>query len=121
MLRLFLFLNFLTLSAFCESELYTGNKEIQKALNENMYEPNYFSMLLGLATVIVLVYLTAYVYQKLLNFKITKTDIPNKIEILSTTSLGQNKNLHIIKAENKKILIGSTQANITFIKDLEEN
>lgn len=115
-------LNLIACASFAASELYNQNEEIKEALNSNMYEPNYFSLFFGLFVVIFLVYLTSYVYQKLIKVKLTpeEKDIYD-IEILSTTSLGQNKSLHVIKTNGKCCLIGATQNNITFIKDIEEN
>ncbi len=114
-------LNLLTAASFAASELYAENEEIKQALNNNMYEPNYFSLFFGLFVVISLVYITSYVYQKLIKVKINQDDTDiYKIDILSTTSLGQNKSLHIIKANGKCMLIGATQNNITFIKDIED-
>ena len=108
-------------ASFAASELYAENEEIKQALNNNMYEPNYFSLFFGLFVVISLVYITSYVYQKLIKVKINQDDTDiYKIDILSTTSLGQNKSLHIIKANGKCMLIGATQNNITFIKDIED-
>ena len=123
MFKLFLItLNLLTYTCFAASELYNENEEIKQALNNNMYEPNYFSLFLGLFVVIGLVYITSYIYQKLVKIKITPEEIDMyNIEILSTKSLGQNKSLHIIKANGKCCLIGATQNNITFIKDIDEN
>ena len=113
-------LNLLMTASFAASELYAENEEIKQALNNNMYEPNYFSLFFGLFVVISLVYITSYVYQKLIKVKINQDDTDiYKIDILSTTSLGQNKSLHIIKANGKCMLIGATQNNITFIKDIE--
>lgn len=114
-------LNLLMTVSFAASELYAENEEIKQALNNNMYEPNYFSLFFGLFVVISLVYITSYVYQKLIKVKINQDDTDiYKIDILSTTSLGQNKSLHIIKANGKCMLIGATQNNITFIKDIED-
>ncbi len=114
-------LNLLMTASFAASELYAENEEIKQALNNNMYEPNYFSLFFGLFVVISLVYITSYVYQKLIKVKINQDDTDiYKIDILSTTSLGQNKSLHIIKANGKCMLIGATQNNITFIKDIED-
>lgn len=114
-------LNLLMTVSFAASELYAENEEIKQALNNNMYEPNYFSLFFGLFVVISLVYITSYVYQKLIKVKINQDDTDiYKIDILSTTSLGQNKSLHIIKANGKCMLIGATQNNITLIKDIED-
>lgn len=121
MLRVLFILNIFCLSAYAESELYSQNEELKTALAQNMYEPNYFSLLLGLFLVIGLIYLTGLVYQKLIKVKIDDSDdIINKIDIVSTTSLGQGKSLHIIKLNGVYSLIGATAQNITHIKDFTE-
>ncbi len=115
-------LNLLTYISYGASELYAENEEIKQALNNNMYEPNYFSLFFGLFVVIGLVYLTSYIYQKLIKVKVTPQETnPYNIEILSTTSLGQNKSLHVVKTNGKYCLIGATQNNITFLKDIEDS
>lgn len=98
------------------------NEDLSKVLGQNHYEPNYFSMIFGLIVVVALVYLTGIIYQKLLKIKLTDSafDI-SKIKILSTTSLGQNKAIHIIQVENQKLLIGSTPQSINLLKELSLN
>lgn len=120
MYRLFLFLNLITLSAYAQSELFSESEEL-KTLNQNIYEPNYFSLLFGLAFVIALIYITGIVYQKLIKVKLsTNEDETNRINIVSTTSLGQGKNLHIIKVNNSYSLIGATANNISHLKDFSK-
>ena len=121
MFRFFIVISLLSLKGFCESELYSHNEELKEVLNNHPYEPNYFSMLLGLVFVILLIYLTGIIYQKLTKIKLTDdTPKKNKIEIISTVSIGQGKNLHIINAGGKNILIGSTQNSISYIKDIDD-
>ena len=97
----------------------TGN-ELNEALAKNVYEPNYFSMILGLFVVVIMIYLTGYLYQKMTKINLKSNDeFINKAQIISTTSLGQGKSLHVIKIGEKSCLIGSTQNNITFLKDIE--
>ena len=43
----------------------------------------------------------------------------NKPHIISTTSIGQGRNLHIVKIGDEACMIGSTQNSITFIKDVK--
>lgn len=122
MKKIIVILNFLALKCFATSDLYAGNEEIKEVLQSNMYTPSYFKMFLGLAIVIGLIYLTGIIYQKLTKVRITNTETDiYKPEILSSTSLGQNKNLHVVKVMDEYILIGSTQYNITFLKNLNEN
>ncbi len=93
---------------------------LDTVLKNTTYEPNYFSLFLGLFLVIFLVYLTGYIYQKLIKLNTSKYDNfkNNKIEIISTTPLGQNKALHIIKINDEYSLIGASQNNISFLKDI---
>ena len=77
---------------------------------------------MGLFFVIGLVYLTGIVYQKLTKVKLNQeNNEQNKIQIVTTTSLGQNKTLHVIKINNEYSLIGATQNNISFLKDIKQN
>ena len=60
------------------------------------------------------------IYQKMTKINLKSNDeFINKAQIISTTSLGQGKSLHVIKIGEKSCLIGSTQNNITFLKDIE--
>ena len=111
-MRGFIFLLLLNLKTFAASPIYGDNSEI---LNSN-YEPNYLTLVFGLILVICLIYLVGLIYQKLIKVKLG--DIEETLTILNTLSLGQGKNLHIIKINSKYILIGATQNSITFLKDL---
>ena len=97
-------------------------KASQMLGNGGGYEPNYFSMIFGLFVVVCLIYLTGYIYQRLIkiNLKSENNEL-NNINIVSTTSLGQGRNLHIIKINGEYSLIGATQNNITHIKELKNN
>ena len=96
------------------------NEALASSLSKNTWEPSYPAMFFGLLLVVGLVYLTAFIYQKLLKVNLVSTaDKNNKAEIISTTQLGQNKNLHVIKVNDEYILIGSTQNSITYLKDID--
>ena len=119
MLRLFLVLNFLTVSAFCEEVISSENQEISKAINQISYEPNWFGLLFGLLMVIALIYFTGFIYQKMIKVNLSNRKLDDiRADILSTTSLGQGRNLHVVKVGDKNILIGATQNNITYIADV---
>lgn len=113
-------INFLLFSqVLAEEELQIG-EDINTVLNQNSFSPNYFGLFFGLFLVIGLIYLTGFIYQKLIKIKLSN-NLENNINIISTTSLGQGKNLHIIEIQNKYMLIASTQNNISFLKDLDDN
>lgn len=96
------------------------SEEIKETLSKNAYEPNYFSMILGLFLVIVLIYLTGFLYQKLMKVNIAPKDVEViKPQIISTTSLGQGGNLHVVKIGDDICLLGATQNNITYLKEIK--
>ena len=103
------------------SSLAYAEEDLYSSLNHTSYEPSYFGMLLGLILVIGLIYLTGIVYQKLTKIKFdNSTNDKYAIRIVSSASLGQNKNLYVIKIDNKVSLIGVTNSEISQIKDLGE-
>ena len=121
--KLFIIFCLVTSKAFCESELYKNNEEIKQVLNQNPYEPSYLTMILGLFMVIALVYLTGFIYQKLVKFnaKFVEKEDDNKnsleIKVVNCVSLGQNKYLHTIEHNGHNLLIASTPQNITLLKE----
>ena len=93
--------------------------DLYESLQQSHHEPSYFGMFMGLVVVIGLVYLTGIIYKKLTRIKLDNTtDDRYAINILSSASLGQNKNLFVIKIENKLSLIGVTNEQIVHIKEL---
>ncbi len=103
------------------SKVYAQD-ELSKSLSSSQYEPSYFGMIFGLFLVIGLIYLTGILYKKLSKIKLSdESDDKYDIQIVSSTSLGQNKNLFVVKIKSKCCLLGATQNNITLIKDLGED
>ena len=104
------------------SASFAQDEELSKALNNSNYEPSYIGMLFGLFLVIALVYLTGFIYKKLTKIKLESSgDDKYSIQVVTSTALGQNKNLFVVKVNNSYSLIGATQNNITYIKDLGED
>ena len=104
------------------SASYAQDEELSKALSHSNYEPSYFGMLFGLFIVIALVYVTGILYKKLTKIRLSSdSDDEFNIQVVTSTSLGQNKNLFVVKVKDKYSLIGATQNNITYIKDLGED
>ncbi len=104
---------------FAASDMYKQNEQIEN-LTKDMYEPNIFSMLFGLAVVIGLIYLTSYIYQKLVKIKLNN-DVDeeiNKMQIVNSLSLGQQKSLHIVKFNDEYSMISVCQNNINFLKNV---
>lgn len=101
--------------------------ELKQALKMPTYEPNFLSIAGALIFVICLIYVTGLIYTKLnvVGAQTVKKQLKNLdlscVRILSTTQLGQGRNLHVIEVNNKHLLIGSTNESVNLIKDLDEN
>ena len=114
-----LFFNLLMSVSFAQEALEKSD-EISKIVGQNVYEPNYFGMILGLFLVVAMIYITGFLYQKLTRANsFNQNNSLNKAQVISTTTIGQGRNLHVVKIGNSACLIGSTQSNITYIKDIE--
>lgn len=121
--------NLLLFSLFCliqpvlAMDSITSN--IKYALKRST-DGSYFSVLIALGVVVLLIYITGIIYAKLnvIGYKTLKKqykDIDDsKIIIRSTTQIGNNKTLHVIELAGKKMLIGVSNESINLIKDLDE-
>jgi len=79
----------------------------------------FYKMLQAVGIVVVLGVGAIYLSKKFLP-KITNP--PGKeIRIVETTHLGPRKSLHLIRAGNRDLLIGSTTEKITYLADITEN
>ncbi len=91
-----------------------------------MHETDVLRALLSLLIVIGLIYLTAWMYKKLNIFnssKLVKNDKSlnlNKFKVISTQSLGANKNLHVVEINGKYLVLGSTANSINLIKEFDK-
>lgn len=109
-------------NAFCFAD--EVGRELGASLKDTSNEPGIMSVIFSLVIVICLIYVTGLIYSKLnlVGAKTVKEQLKkhelSTVAILSTTQLGQNKNLHVIEVDNKKLLIGATAHSINLIKEL---
>ena len=88
------------------------------------HEPSIVSVAFSLLIVIVLIYITGIIYAKLnkTGFKVLNKSHSSfeksQIAVLSTTQLGNNKTLHVVELDGKRMLIGAATGAIQLIKDL---
>lgn len=114
-----------TLSTFAQDNPY-ANEQFQEVLKHDVYEPNYFTLIFGLAFVIFLIYITGFFYQKLIgiNSKINKKanliNDANKICVISSMPLGQGKNIYVTSINGKFLVLGATVNQITLLKEFEQ-
>lgn len=99
------------------------------AVTENLaqsvgQEPNFVSVAFSLLFVILLIYATGIIYAKLnkAGYKALKKHIADndasRVSVISTTPLGNNKTLHIVELDGKRMLLGASTNSIDLIKDL---
>lgn len=87
-------------------------------------EPSIISVVLSLVFVVLLIYVTGIVYAKLnkVGFKTLKRQqgdfAKSHVSVVSTTQLGNNKTLHVVELDGKRMLIGASASTIQLIKDL---
>lgn len=121
---MFVFLN--SMATFAMESPYSSS-EFQEVLKHDNYEPNYFTLIFGLIIVICLIYFTGYFYQKLIgvNSKLNKNangdDDFNKVKIISTTPLGQGKNIFVVEIKNKHLVLGATENQINLLKEFDKS
>ncbi len=102
-----------------------SSPEFSEVLKHDNYEPNYFTLVFGLIIVICLIYFTGYFYQKLIgvNSKINKktNDFNDlyKVDIISTTSLGQGKFIYVVEINGKCLVLGATENQINLLREFD--
>lgn len=102
----------------------TETENINTVLKSGGYEPNYFSIVLSLFFVILLIYVTGILYTKLNKVGVDtvkkefKNSLQDKPVILSTTPIGHDKTLQVVEIAGEKLLIGVSQNSVNLIKSL---
>ena len=87
-------------------------------------EPNIISVVFSLIFVILLIYCTGIIFTKLnkIGFRTMKKQqgefAKSQVSVVSTTALGNNKTLHVVELDGKRMLIGASSGAIQLIKDL---
>ena len=119
---IYIILSFILLNG--SSLALTETESISSALKSTNYEPNYFSIILSLLFVILLIYITGILYTKLnkVGVKSVKKEFREASDIkpvvLSTTPVGHDKTLQVIEIAGEKLLIGVSQHSVNLIKTL---
>ena len=113
------------ISAAQASSVSTTADSVSNNLTQSVgQEPNIISVLFSLFFVILLIYATGIIYAKMnkagiktLKRHIGDTD-DSRVSVISTTPLGNNKTLHVVELDGKRMLIGASANSIDLIKDL---
>ena len=113
------------ISAAQASSVSTTSDTVSNNITQTVgQEPNIMSVIFSLVFVIILIYATGIIYAKLNKAGINafKKHIgdsdSSKVSVISTTPLGNNKTLHVVELDGKRMLIGASTNSIDLIKDL---
>lgn len=88
------------------------------------HEPSIVSLIFSLIFVVLLIYAFAIICAKLnkLGYNTLKNQsgdfVKSHVSVVSTTHLGNNKTLHVVELDGKRMLIGASSGTIQLIKDL---
>ena len=90
-------------------------------------EPSILNILGSLMVVVLLIIISAILYAKfnkinperLLSGKFNSLD-KNKISILSSATLGNGQSIHLVKINNKKLVVGSCVNSVRLITELND-
>lgn len=105
----------------------------KSVLTHNNHEKEYkgpgiLSLIGSLSFVLLLIFILSKLYAKLFgintfNKNLTKINFKkdDKFNILTTCSLGQGRNLHLIEIKQKQFIIGSTANNISLLSEVKDN
>lgn len=98
-------------------------RQERKSSQKSLISP--VSVLANLITLIIIMLFLAWIYNKygkntLSKVMAAKSFNPDSINILSSASIGQGKYLHVIEVDKKRILIGATTTQITFLQTLSD-
>ena len=107
-----------------EASTITGTTEVLSASQSVGHEPSIISVVFSLLFVILLIYITGILYTKLnkVGYSTLKKQqgdfAKSQVSVVSTTQLGNNKTLHVVELDGKRMLIGASSSAIQLIKDL---
>lgn len=78
----------------------------------------YIQVIVNVLLVVMVVGVYLYVTLRVKSFKQSKN---KQLEIIAVMPLGSKEKIAIIRAENKKLLVGITNTNISILSDLGRN
>lgn len=101
--------------------------QMKVALKNTAVIPSISHVVISTFLMVVIIYLIAFLYQRLSAFNARKFAIIdekpisiNKMKIVNSLSLGANKALFIVEVNDKFLVLGSTNNNISLVKEFDK-
>ncbi len=112
--------------AYAVPEVLT--EPMKEMLKQSPAVPNMFNVVLSTLFMIIFIYVVAFVYQKLNAFNNKKFSENgekaynlNKLKVINCLALGAHKTLHIVEVNEKFLVLGSTQNQISLLKEFDKS
>ncbi|NGX52215.1 MAG: hypothetical protein KR126chlam5_00511 [Candidatus Anoxychlamydiales bacterium] len=83
------------------------------------YKPAFFKMLLILIGLIALIFLTFWIFRRLMKVRLTQANLTKNIKILEKRAISPKSLLYIVEIDGKKILISESNLEVRKIKELD--
>lgn len=101
-------------------------KTTKKSQPTEVATPSVLNLFTSLMVVLVLIFISAWLYNKIRGIDTSSllTGKPQrkdkfKFNLLTSLTLGQGKNIHIVEVNGKKLVIGSTANNINLLTEID--
>lgn len=102
-----------------------SNNQVTAKLKKTGTGSYFLRSLTGLSVVLLLIFVFAWLYAKfkginpsaILTGKFSEKDL-NRFNILSTSTLGQGKDIHLVEINGKQLVIGSTASNVNLLTEI---
>ncbi|MDD3237873.1 MAG: flagellar biosynthetic protein FliO [Candidatus Gastranaerophilales bacterium] len=117
----------------CGSKVFAAStpafltEQMKQSMQHAPQLPNISNVLLSTLFMVVMIYVVAFMYQKISSFnskKFTNAEDKslnlNKMKIVSSMALGANKAVHIVEVNGKYLVLGSTASNISLLKEFDK-
>lgn len=115
--------------AYCENNNLATSEQFQLAQEDTKdmpsipyqpeYKPAFFKMFSILIALLVLIFLTFWLFKRIMHVKLHQSNLTKNIKILEKRALSPKSLLYLIEVEGKKIVISESNLEIRKIKDLE--
>lgn len=83
------------------------------------YKPAFLKMFLTLFALLVLVFITFWMFKRLMKVRLHQANLTKSIKILEKRALSPKSILYLIEIEGKKVVISESNLEVRKIKDLE--
>ncbi len=129
MKKLFIFISSLLIQTKAMADTEALTESMKQTLRHSASGiPSVTHVVISTLVMVVMIYVVAIIYQHLNHFNKKKfggaedkTFIPNRLKIVNTLVLGNNKSVYVVEVNDKYLVLGSTQSSLSLIKEFDKS